>query len=161
MEINSVDFAGEMDSRRMKTGRRFASNSSAAEANDDTSSVSLLDPSCELTVHNLAAVISQLMRASGGLRQAAASHNALVDEIEYFLELTGGIQTPDPMSYGADAGVCTRLISNLHHALLYVRYLFIKNFRSGFYTVYGIFCALLSAVILWSEVSEERRQRAA
>jgi hypothetical protein len=48
------------------------------------------------------------MRASSGLRHAAASHSALVDEVEYFMELTEGVEPPPPQSYGGDEGFCTR-----------------------------------------------------
>ena len=46
-----------------------------------------------------------------------------------------------------------RLFTNVHQASLYLRYLFLKNFRSPFYTVYAVFCALLSLLILWSELT--------
>ncbi|GMH71012.1 hypothetical protein TrRE_jg6493, partial [Triparma retinervis] len=52
-----------------------------------------------------------------------------------------------------DEGFCTRLFTNVHQASLYLRYLFLKNFRSPFYTVYAVFCALLSLLILWSELT--------
>ena len=87
---------------------RFTSNSTAAHSIEDTSSASLLDPSCELTVGNLAVINSQLMKASSALRHAAASHSALVDEVEYFTALTEGVQPPTPRSYGGDEGLCTR-----------------------------------------------------
>jgi hypothetical protein len=150
-----ADLVGVEHRRTARSPSSSSNNTSSSRSNsggDNYSGRPLLDPSCELTIQNLAELNRTLMAAQADVRVAVRAHEHLVDEIAYYSSLGDNLVAPLPTSAGQDASCCDSLLSAIERVYARLKYLYQKHLRTLSLQIAAFLLSILSGVVLWSEL---------
>jgi hypothetical protein len=150
----------EVEGRRARRAGREPSSprsssssaaSSAASSSSHPADAPLLDPSCELTPSNLAALNKSLIAAQTDVRRAVRAFQVLVDETAYYESLSS-LSPPEPIAPPPNSSAATHLLASLSNVSARLHYIFQAHARRATLKLSAGLLACLTVLVLWSEL---------